>query len=509
MKNDKNAKLLLKYIVIWAICALIIFIPFIPGRKSLVIVDDGFNQCYPALAYLGQWYRELIKGNLIQYDFTIGFGDDVFGCMSWYGLGDILLVPFCLVPENLLELSYTLSILFRLFLAGLLFLLVVGEEIPDYSKITGAIVYSFCPYVFNYSFIFLIFATPMVWIPLIALGVKEILKKSKKISLKLFFGTFFLALSGFYFLFMAIIAFAVYLFMNCVITFEYDNESIKEKLNRTLSILITVVMATLCASIELVPLIEHFAQSPRTSSISFSFSNLFGFRKILDATDTNVLFSEFSSIVLNGKDYDLFKMPLLPAVFLICFFYLIRHSKQIKKQKLVWTSTLAVFSIVSEGVAIIMNGFSYPYTRYHVFVYFIIAYVIAETIPYIADEWDFIDSFFVVIVIIGNTYNSLKTRLNGNADRWLFFYVIAPIFMLIFLTLKNKYSTYIISIITIAFVIMYGYLFNTTFEEGGNGFNGATYWMHGAQEAIETSSLYEVSRLDKIGGYGMISKVEQ
>ena len=210
MKFISGKNIVIKYILLWCLAAVVIFVPFFPGRKSLVIVGDGFNQCYPALAYLGNWYRALLHGKFQMYDFSIGFGDDVIGALSWYGMGDILILPFSLVPFKYIELSYTLSIVFRLFLAGLFFIKVFDDSIPDYAKLIGALAYSFCPFVFQYSFIFLVFATPMVWLPMIVAGLKDSYRNGGRFSKKLYFGLLFLSMCGFYFLYMTIIAIVVF-----------------------------------------------------------------------------------------------------------------------------------------------------------------------------------------------------------------------------------------------------------------------------------------------------------
>ena len=119
---------IIKYTLIWVICAAIMFLPFLPGRKGLMIKDDGFNGYYPGMAFIGRWVKNILHGQFALYDFTLGYGDDVISTMNWGGLGDILLLPFCLVPESLLELSYTASILFRIYLAGLLFMLAVKKN---------------------------------------------------------------------------------------------------------------------------------------------------------------------------------------------------------------------------------------------------------------------------------------------------------------------------------------------------------------------------------------------
>ena len=188
LRKNHNYKLIMRYTILWIVCAIVVFYPLYSARKTLITADDGFNQYYPVFRYLRGWYKGIVTGDVKMFDLVIGLGDDVIGTLNYYGLGDILLIPFCLAPTSLLDISYTLSILFRLYLAGAVFLFLFNNEVPAYSRCTGAIIYSFCPYVFENALMFLNFATPLVWLPVITAGVKDILNGKKRFSKKLFFG---------------------------------------------------------------------------------------------------------------------------------------------------------------------------------------------------------------------------------------------------------------------------------------------------------------------------------
>jgi len=493
----RNVRLFLLYSIAWAICAIIIFFPFILGRKSLVIMDDGFNQYYPALAYLGNWYKELFRGNLILFDPLIGFGEDVIGCMSWYGFGDILLIPFCLVPTDLLDLSYTLSILFRLFLAGLFFLFAVDNDVPVFSKIAGAIMYSFCPYVFKHGINFLTFVTPMVWLPLITAGVKDAIKNKKHFSLKLILGVVFLAFSGFYFLYMTVVVFSVYLLVSFLVERRDSRIDTRELMRGTFGVIGTAMLGILCASVELVPLTIYFFQSPRVSAFRKSISSFWGFCHYTDVNIENIFFPRFNNIILNNEQYDFFKMPEIPVVFLLCMMFMINHRKNLEKKKLLWFSVLACFAIVSDGMAIIMNGFSIPYTRYYYCMFFVFAYVTAEMMPQLARSWNIVDSVCLLCVILMSILNNVITKTRDNAMHWSIIYIVVLIFVWAALLLKSRFSSFYIAFVAIAFTIMYGYLYNTPYEKGGAGFCGAAYWFHGPEQSVKSSELNNIVQTSK------------
>ncbi|SFP36135.1 Uncharacterized membrane protein YfhO [Butyrivibrio proteoclasticus] len=490
-KNNGKYQLLFKYSVVWILCAIVIFLPFIPGRKSLVIFDDGINQCYPALKYLGNWYRELFKGNFKMYDFVIGYGDDVIGSLSWYGLGDILLIPFCFAPDNLLEVSYTLSIFFRLFLSGLFFLFAVNKDLPDYAKITGAVMYCFSPFTFQYSFIFLIFSTPIVWVPVIFSGVQEILSERKVISKKLFCGVFFLSMCGFYFLYMTIISFGVLIIVEIVFD-AVRKKAVKNILLKAMRVVINSTLGILSASFILIPVVLHFLQSTRTSGISVTLQDLLGYGKFTDALDNNLFFATISRVINNGVEYDQFVLPLISPLALVIGFFLLHHHRRIHKTKTLVMVLIALFAMFSNGAALVMNSFSAIYFRYYLFIFFAFSFMVAEIMPIMHGLWDWIDSLISLIFIMLNVYVLASGARIGEDGVFIFIFVIMAFTMIV--SLQKGYDMRIVAAVGVLHVALFGYFYNAPFEKGGRGFNGYTYWLHGAQNDIEESQLSELSK---------------
>ena len=78
----------------------LIFIPVFLGTfcglylngKSFVWQGDGFRQYYPALQYLGRYYRTVISGmlhldfSIPMMDYSIGQGEDIITTFCNYGL---------------------------------------------------------------------------------------------------------------------------------------------------------------------------------------------------------------------------------------------------------------------------------------------------------------------------------------------------------------------------------------------------------------------------------------
>lgn len=500
MRFDRDKAVVFKYIFVWSITALLVFASFIPGRKSLVIVGDGFNQCYPALAYLGKWYKALLRGKFQMYDFSIGFGEDVIGALSWYGIGDILILPFSLVPFEWLELSYTLSIVFRLFLAGLLFLKVFDSSVPDYAKIMGALLYSFCPFVFQYSFIFLIFATPLVWLPVIVAGLKDGYNNHGKFSIKLYLGLLFLAMSGFYFLYMVIIAIFVFIVIRTLFNAIYNNrcygrsffafEGLGNSLIITLKVGINVSLAIMSSGVFLIPVIMLFLQSPRVNSLKPSITDMIGFCKYNYGFGRNALLATCQQLDYNGETLDLFCISTVPFISAICYFFLIHHIKKLKKYELLCISSVAVLALFSNGIILIMNAFSYVYFRYQFLIFFVVAYLTTIIVPDFSKLWDRLDTVMAVSVLLMNLFSIVVTVNNNNALLFAMTYLALLAFM-VFILLTRKPLT-LVSLISCAIIALWGFMFNAPFEIGGQGFCGYPYYMTWPQNEILSSQLYQL-----------------
>ena len=482
-------KLILKYIVVWTVCATVIFLPLVSGRKSLVIMDDGFNQCYPALRYIGKWYEHFIHGDFKMFDFTIGYGDDVIGTLSWYGIGDILLIPFCFASENYLELSYSLSILFRLFLAGLFFLFAVKSELPDCAKILGAVMYSFCPYVFDYAFIFLIFATPMVWLPVIFSGFRDITIKKKMFSQKLFFGVMFLSMCGFYFLYMTIIVFFVLIILEIIFDM-IRGYKFSKSISKCSTVFEVSLIGIASSAAVLVPVVLHFLQSPRTAGINVSLAGLMSFGKYINNSGKNGIFAFFSQINNNGISFNQFKLPLIQCLTCISFFFFIHHRKELHRDKMLVVIILNLIALFSDGVAQIMNSFSGIYFRYHFFIFFGFAFMTAELLPEIREKWDLVDTAIALLFVVTNIVMLFNSKAAGNGGVPIVIYIVLSLTLIAEMQLNRRIE--IVATIGVIFVALYGYFYNAPYEKCGNGFVGYTYWFHGARDELAAGKLKNI-----------------
>lgn len=204
------------YTVFFLLSVPVIFSPFLWGNKSFIFHSDGIMQHYPALVYYGRWLRSIVKtifmeGRLIlpEWDFSIGYGADVITTLHYYCIGDPLALLSAFVPGRYTEYLYNLLCIVRLYLAGVAFsCFCFRMKKGRVAAMAGAFSYIFCAYALVGAIRHPYFVNPMIYLPLLLVGVERIFHREKP---ALFMGMVCLsAVSNFYFFYMLVFAVIFY-----------------------------------------------------------------------------------------------------------------------------------------------------------------------------------------------------------------------------------------------------------------------------------------------------------
>ncbi len=178
---------------------------------------DGISQHYQALMYLGTYLRSIIKtlistGKLTipMFDFSIGFGNDVLTTLHYYVIGDPLDLLAVFVPEANTEYLYIALIIFRLYLSGLAFSCFALHLKPGnrFYTLIGALAYTFSGYALFSAIRHPYFTNPMIYLPLILLGIEYIFENKRPYLFIL--SIFVSVISNFYFFYMLSILMVIY-----------------------------------------------------------------------------------------------------------------------------------------------------------------------------------------------------------------------------------------------------------------------------------------------------------
>ena len=203
------------YAILFAIAALLVFIPFIKNGKSFIWDTDGIEQHYIALQYYGMWLRDIaasvIHGSpaIPLWDFGIGYGSDILTTFTYYAIGDPLNLVSAIVPTQYTEILYDALIVVRMFLAGLFFMVLCKRlSVGRAGALGGALAYAFCSWAIFAGLRHSFFLNPMVYLPLLLVGAEKILAKESPVLFIVMMAI--AALSNFYFSYMLAIMVAIY-----------------------------------------------------------------------------------------------------------------------------------------------------------------------------------------------------------------------------------------------------------------------------------------------------------
>lgn len=206
------------YTVLFVAAVLIVYSVFYFNGKSFIwdeSTKDGLVQHFNSLTYLGKMLREYAKnilaGNFAfpMWDLSIGYGADVITTLHYYALGDPLCLLSVFVPASKTEILYTALIILRLYLAGIAFSAYsLKMNRGRLGSVIGSLCYVFCGYAAYAAIRHPYFTNPMIYLPLLLIGVEHIFEKRRPY---LFIITVALsAISNFYFFYMLCALVAIY-----------------------------------------------------------------------------------------------------------------------------------------------------------------------------------------------------------------------------------------------------------------------------------------------------------
>ena len=259
LDKKRNIDFYLLYTLAFFAVALALYLKFFANGKSLVWSHDGVPQHLNSLAYYGKYLRKVLhtlfiehKLSLPLWDMHIGYGSDILTTLHYYVIGDPLTLLSVFVPASKTEALYAFLIFLRIYLAGIAF-----SRYSFYHKnskqatFMGTMIYIFAGWTIYAAMKHPYFSNPMIYLPLILLGIDKIYKKQKPY---VFIWSVALAgLSNFYFFYMLGIFMVLYAIFRYFDLFA--DRSIKN-IGKWLGIFaVYSVIAVLIAAVILLPVI--------------------------------------------------------------------------------------------------------------------------------------------------------------------------------------------------------------------------------------------------------------
>lgn len=347
-----------------------VFYPFLAEGRSFVWNVDGINQHLPILLYYGRILRGLLAGDgFAMVDFTVGMGYDTITTLHYYVLGDPLALLSVFMNLENGAVFYGGLILLRLYLIGISFLLFCRYwRLTGRGRLPGTLVYVFCGYTFFSGVRHPYFLNPMIYLPLLLIGLEEVLRRKKPYLL---IGMVFIsAISNFYFFFMLTVISFFYVTVRYLVTFaRSDKHKLLGYVIMGLRTGSYYLLGMLMAAVIFLPVIYAFLQNGRMNSkaellVSPLYYNSDYYQAMLQGV--------FASGIDPGYWMDL-SFPTLTAV----SFAILLCNKRYAKLK--YNFLLILLGCAVPFFGYFMNGFAYITNRWSFLVSFAAALIVTVT----------------------------------------------------------------------------------------------------------------------------------
>ena len=359
----------LAYTVLFLICVLLCFFWFLFTGRSLIWEWDGWDQYIRALVYYSQFLKNILRSLLSEHrlviqdwDFYIGEGSDIINTLHYYVLGDPVAFLSLLVPSRLIPCFIFISCILRMYIAGIVFSeLCFGTGVKNrYGTAAGSLTYVFCYWAIHYGTRYTYFMNPMIYLPLMILGIERVIRK--KSSPLLIVSTALCALSSFYFFYITGILTAVYTVIRLIMLCKKD---IKELLAKGVRILLSVITGVLMAGMLFLPVIMFFTGDSR-----FSVGQPFHLFYSVP------YYGQLPGVIISGiwRDAGLHLGVTVPAVITVFLMFADRKKNMFLIILLAFCCLITVLPIGGR----MMNGMSYPTNRWAFAFALLCAYILAN-----------------------------------------------------------------------------------------------------------------------------------
>ena len=183
----KRINYYLVYTLAFGLIGLVLYLEFYLNGKSLVWSHDGVPQHLNSLAYYGNYLRDILRNIFVEHkleipmwDMHIGYGSDILTTLHYYVIGDPLTLLSVFVPADRTEYLYAALIFLRIYLAGIAFSRYsFYHNNSEHATLLGSLIYIFAGWTIYAAMKHPYFANPMIYLPLILLGIDKIYRKEK------------------------------------------------------------------------------------------------------------------------------------------------------------------------------------------------------------------------------------------------------------------------------------------------------------------------------------------
>jgi len=355
--------LYIDFTILFFILILFIYSWYYLSGTTLIWCADGKDQHFKALVYYARYLRSIIKNLLYerslripQWDFAIGEGSDIFSVMNLYAIGDPFNFFSFLIPTRFLSYYHDAATILRIYVAGLAFITMCisfGKK-DRWAVLSGVLTYVFCYYVIYNSTSHSYFILPMIYLPILIMGIESVIRK--KTPFILLWTVALSAISSFYLFYMLVLEVIIYTIVRVICIYGKD---IKKSIKTITVIAIYSFLGFLCSSVLSFPSIYFMMQSDRTG---YEYPNQLFYGITYYFKLPGILASRY---VIESLQMG-FTVPAILAVFLLL--------KNRKNKELVILSVLSIIALFLPIFGRLFNGMGYAANRWVFAISLLVAY---------------------------------------------------------------------------------------------------------------------------------------
>ena len=430
------------YTFIFLALCFAIFLPFFISGKSFVWdtgglnTGDGFVQHFTSAVYFGNYFRDIIL-NLLKshelvipmWDLSIGTGYDVLTSLNYYAFGDPLSIFYIFTPEKFMGYTFSFVIFLRLYLSGLFFsFFCFNFKMKKTPVIIGALCYVFCGFSLYCSIRHPFFINPMIYLPLLLLGIEKVFKGGKPYLFIIM--VTISAISNFYFLYMLTIAVIIYAFIRVMYIYKEKGVFLKKLRYYFFKFLFYYIIGILLSAVIFLPVIISFFNSSRQSGQANNLTLVYNLSYYI-----NVIKNMFAA-----NDIGLWAFLGFNIISIICG-GIIYKDKSKKGKYLKFILSICIISLLVPFFGYIMNGFSFVSNRWTFIFSFVISFIsvyVMGELKNFKNNLKFINVFLGVILFLNISLTVLYIYLGKDIKYFLFNYIFIFMGFVFLFFIKNR-----------------------------------------------------------------------
>lgn len=360
----------LVYTFAFCCTALLVFSWVIASGRTLIWQSDGWTQHYAALVWYGKYLRSIVRTLLHShviclpdYDFYISEGADILTTMHYYVVGDPLNLLAVFFSTSKMYWLYDGLIVLRLYLAGLTFSFLCFETSQKNRQgiLAGALSYAFCYWAMLNSARHPFFLTPMIYAPLLILGVeKEIAARRNEKPWLLPLTVALAAVSNFYFFYQLVLLTMLYAVLRAVSVYGKD---VKQLFLAGIRVAIPSAIGVLLAGFLFLPVLNIFLSDARFSGGENKWYFLYPWK----------YYSSLPSLVIVARDsFWLCIGVTVPAMLAVVLLLVQKKSSRFLKWLLAACAILVIVPVCGQ----VLNGMSYRANRWSFMAGLLFCYIL-------------------------------------------------------------------------------------------------------------------------------------